>query len=428
LVVWCLRLIGAAPFPLLSEPMQQVIPVNPDLLRWARVEAGYSLPDAASRAKIAAPRKGKNRPEQTAVDRLAGWENGSNAPSLSQLERLAKAYRRPLITFFLPKPPEKMAAMPDFRTLGGSTAGADSPEFSALRRRIAVLQQELRDLSKDAGSEKLSFIGSISDDTPVSDFVGDIRRTLGVKVEDQMHTRDGGDLFRLLRSAAQRAGIYVLVVGDLGTHHSSIAVDEFRGMALADELAPMVVINPNDRTPARLFTLMHELAHLWLGSTGISSFDALCAKWEPTDFCGGAGHGSRERLCNSVAGEFLVPEADLLTLWEATKESPELAAKTLATRFKVSEAVLGRRLLDLGLISGDAYAKLLAKCMARWKKLKDDKPKDGGAPRPETMDKFRLGEKTIQTLISAAQAGHIGFHHAARLMNIPVSRFDKVAQ
>jgi Zn-dependent peptidase ImmA (M78 family)/transcriptional regulator with XRE-family HTH domain len=396
--------------------MQQAIPVNPEILRWARVEAGFSLGGAASRAGISAPRKEKDGRGRTAIDRLAGWESGSDAPSLPQLEQLAKAYRRPLATFFLPGPPEKMAGTEDYRTVAGGASKADSPEFSALRRKVAVLHRALRDLSIDAGSQELAFIGSLSDRTPVPNFVGDMRRALGVGTEDQMRAKDEDGLFRFLRSAAQGAGIYVLLMGDLGSHHTAVGVDEFRGMAIADGLAPVVVVNPNDSRAARLFTLMHELAHLWLGSRGISSFDALGT---------GTGYGSRERLCNRVAGEFLVPEANLRTALETTKESPAHAAAAIAKRFNVSEAALGRRLLDLGIIGGDEYGGLLAKCAARWKKLKDEKSGAGGAPKAEIMDRFRLGEKTMRTLISAAEAGRIGFQDAARLMGIPVSRFDK---
>jgi Zn-dependent peptidase ImmA (M78 family)/transcriptional regulator with XRE-family HTH domain len=394
--------------------MQQAIPVNPEILRWARVEAGFSLSDATSRAGISAPRQEKDGRGRTAADRLAGWESGNNAPSLPQLERLAKAYRRPLVTFFLSGPPEKMAGVEDYRKVTGGASKADSPEFSALRRKVTVLHRVLRDLSIDAGNQELPFVGSLSDDKLVPDFVGDIRRVLGVGIEDQMRVKDEDDLFRLLRSAAQGAGIYVLLMGDLGSHHTAVGVDEFRGMAIADGLAPVVVVNPNDSRAARLFTLMHELAHLWLGSRGISSFDALGT---------GVGYDSRERLCNRVAGEFLVPEANLRAALEAAKESPCHAAAAVAKRFKVSEAALGRRLLDLGLIGGDEYGGLLAKCAARWKKLKDERP--GGAPKSEVMDRFRLGEKTMRTLISAAEAGRIGFQDAARLMGVPVSRFDK---
>lgn len=401
------------------EQMQQTIPINPDMLRWARVEAGYSLSDAATCARISSPRKKKNEPELTAVDRLADWENGKDTPSLNQLEQLASAYKRPLITFFLPKPPEKIVTVPDFRTLGDRATPADSPKFSALRRKLAILHRELCDLSKDVGITKLPFVGSLSEETPVAEFVENIRHVIGVTAEDQRRVKNSDELLKHLRAAAQKAGIYVLFVGNLGSHHTNVSVDEFRGIAFANDLAPMVVINPNDTKAAQVFTFIHELAHLWLGSSGISSFNALGTS---------TGDSSKEKLCNRIAAEFLVPEADLMAVWKPCEETLNQAVNTIAKRFKVSGAVIGRRLLDFSIISNDEYSKLLAIYLARWKKTKEGQPKSSGAPKPEILDRFRLGEKTIHTFISAAQAGRIGFQDAARLMNIPVSRFDKVMQ
>jgi len=397
--------------------MQQAVPVNPEVLRWARIEAGYSLSDAAERAGITPPRRKKDSPEQTAEDRLADWEEGRDTPSYAQLKGIASAYRRPLFTFFLPEPPTKMAAMADYRTVGSKAHPADTPEFSALRRRLTILHHELRDLLKAAGSQELPFIGSMSEDTPVKEFAESLRSVLNVRIEEQVGIRDEAALLAYLRVSAQDAGIFVIFAGNLGSHHSKISADEFRGIAIADELAPMVVVNPNDVMAAKVFTLVHELAHLWLGSKAISSFNALAQR---------SVDNHREKLCNLVAAEFLVPESDLREEWKEPECDIGQAAKKLAKHFHVSEAVIARRLLDLECIGGDEYGELLAIYQDRWKKAKDKQSEQGGAPPPAMMDKYRLGEKTIHTIIGAANEGRIGLQDAARLMNIPVSRFDKV--
>jgi len=397
---------------------QETIPVNPTILKWARKEAGLSLQDVVSRAKITPPRPKKDEPKQTAEARLAIWEEGSDAPTLNQLEQIAAVYRRPLITFFLSEPPKKVSAVADFRMVQGKQSVADSPEFAALRRRLALLHQELRALAEDSGSLKLSFIGSLSTDTPVDVFVQNIRTVLDiVDAEKQRCVRDEAGLLTYLRTAAQDAGIYVLFEGNVGSHHSNISVEEFRGMALTDELAPLIVINPNDTKTAMLFTFVHELAHLWLGSSGISNFNAL---ENNGNYC------DNEKLCNNVAAEFLVPENELRSKWKIPEGTLIQAVDAVAKNFKVSGAVTGRRLLDVGIIKNQEYGELLASYKVRWKKRKETQSQTGGAPEPATMDKFRLGKKTIHTLISAAQDGRIGLQDAARLMNIPVSRFEKV--
>ena len=246
---------------LLRKVMQkQSIPINPTILQWARLEAGLSLYEAASRAKITPPRKRKDEPALTAEDRLAAWEEGKGTPSLNQLENIASAYRRPLLTFFLAQPPQKTAAMADFRTVGNRPSSADTPEFAALRRRIILLHQELRALAEDAGNPKLSFVGSLNENTPLHQFVSTLRTTLGFTVEEQRRVRNEDAMFGYLRDLAQNIGIYVLLEGNVGSHHSNVSVEEFRGIALADELVPMVVVNPNDAKAAMVFTLVHELA------------------------------------------------------------------------------------------------------------------------------------------------------------------------
>jgi len=397
--------------------MPQSVPVNPEILRWARNEAGYSLSDAVTHAGITPPRKKKDSPELTAEDRLAAWEEGLDTPSYAQLKGIASAYKRPLFTFFLPEPPTKMVTMADYRTLGNRTSPKDTPEFSALRRRLIILHHELRELLREAGSQKLPFIGSMSEDASVKEFAESIRSVLNAKIEEQAGTGDEKTLLKYLRTSAEDAGIFVIYAGNLGSHHSKISAEEFRGIAIADELAPMVVVNPNDVDVAKVFTLVHELAHLWLGSKAISSFNALAQK---------SADSHREKLCNRVAAEFLVPESDLRDKWEVSECDIEQGVKNLGKHFHVSEAVIARRLLDLDCIGSDDYGNLLAIYQARWKNIKDKQSEQDSAPSPAVMDKYRLGEKTIHTIIGAANEGRIGLQDAARLMNIPVSRFDKV--
>jgi len=263
----------------------------------------------------------------------------------------------------------------------------------------------------------LPFIGSMSEDAPVKEFAESIRTVLKVRIEEQVGIGDEKTLLKYLRTSAEDAGIFVIFAGNLGSHHSKISAEEFRGIAIADELAPMVVVNPNDVDAAKVFTLVHELAHLWLGSKAISSFNALTQK---------SADSHREKLCNRVAAEFLVPESDLRDKWKMSECDIEQAVKKLGKHFHVSEAVIARRLLDLDYIGGDDYGNLLAIYQARWKNIKDQQSERGGAPLSAVMDKYRLGKKTIHTVIGATNEGRIGLQDAARLMNIPVSRFDKV--
>ncbi len=100
----------------------------------------------------------------------------------------------------------------------------------------------------------------------------------------------------LLRSKVEAVGIFVLLIGNLGSHHTAISVEAFRGFALADTVAPFIVINDQDAAVAWSFTLLHELAHLWLGKTGVS---------------GRRPDAQIEKFCNDVAALILLPQHEL---------------------------------------------------------------------------------------------------------------------
>ncbi len=401
---------------------QQAIPINPAILQWARLEAGLSLHDAVQRAKITAPRTPKDTPALTAEERLEAWENGRDAPSLGQLESVAKAYRRPLITFFLPAPPQKIKGIPDFRTVGNTHTAQDSPEFSALKRKIVLLHDELRILAEEERKPPLAYIASLTTSTPVQEFVSAMRRTLGATFEEQCKVRDETAMLRYLRTHAHATGIFVLFEGNLGSHHSSVSPEEFRGIAFADKYVPLIAINPNDAKAAMVFTFVHELAHLWLGCSGISNFTAMGLSPQT---------GDHESFCNRIAAEFLVPEQAIRA---KLKEYPiqqgaadlHMSLDSLGKFFKVSGAMIATRLLNLNYIDNRDYSGLLAIYQARWAKKKERQSQQEGAPSPAIMAKYRLGEKVIQSFIGAARDGRVSLQDAARILGVPVRRFGEI--
>ena len=154
-------------------------------------------------------------------------------------------------------------------------------------------------LDDDDDLVPLSFVGSATIDTPVERLIGAIRAALALQPSDLRAARNPDEAFRLLRSHAEQAGVFVLALGDLGSYHTELSVEVFRGFALTDEFAPFVVINPRDSAAARCFTLLHELVHLWISEPGISGGDPL----DPV-----------EVFCNNVASNFLLPDEELATL------------------------------------------------------------------------------------------------------------------
>jgi len=268
--------------------------VNPDILRWARETAGLSLEEAAQKLGITAARGSEP------VDRLLQMETGEVAPTRPQLVTMSKQYRRPLLSFYLSVPPRRGDRGQDFRTLPAAFALIDNALVDAVVRDIRSRQALVRaTLEEEDEAEALPFVGTARISEQPSALANRIAETLAFDLASYRRCRSIADAVSYLRSRIEAAKIFVLFVDNLGSHHTEVSVDVFRGFALADEVAPFIAVNANDSKGAQSFTMIHELVHLWLGLTGVSGRD---------------GERDIEKFCNDVAGEFLLPASDLRQL------------------------------------------------------------------------------------------------------------------
>ncbi len=395
-------------------PMRQEAPINHIILEWARRQTDFTPEQAVMRAGI----KDLKSKGLTAQERLVKWESGQEKPTLNELELIAKAYRRPLLTFFLSEPPRVVTSLQDFRTFGDRPVAKSSPEFAAFRRQIEVLQKAVRRLVEEAGGKRIEFIGSSTMDvTPVL-IAQAIRNQLQFSLTDQQKVLSSEELFNTLRNKIGEAGVFVIRKADLGSAHSKILLEEFRGLVISDPIAPFIVVNPNDARPALLFTLVHELVHLWLGESGISNFDAL--KINSSDY------QDREVFCNNVAAEFLVPQRVLMMEWQdAMHGELESTIQSLANKFKVSRVVIARRLLDLEQITGDAYWEMYNRWRNEWTIVREQQKEQEGGPGYFIVTKSKLGSKLLNTVIGAAFGGQLSLGNASKLLGIKVDYFNK---
>jgi Zn-dependent peptidase ImmA (M78 family)/transcriptional regulator with XRE-family HTH domain len=260
---------------------------NPEVFRWARESAGLSLEQAAKALSIV----------PASLDAI---EAGQKVPSRTALSNMAKTYHRSLLTFYLPAPPRKGDRGEDFRTVVAQRTIEADADVDALLRDLRARHSLVRTiLEEDDDVKPLPFVGSAHLADGAQALCRSIEQMLGITRVEYRQQRDAESAFSLLRECAEDAGVFVLLIGNLGSHHSAIPVEAFRGFAIADRIAPFIVINDGDAKAAWSFTLLHELAHLWLGTTGVSG--------------GGAPDSAIERFCNEVAGEFLLPRADART-------------------------------------------------------------------------------------------------------------------
>lgn len=274
--------------------LQAMPNVNPDILRWARETAGLSPEDAVRHLDM------KDARGISAKDRLIALEKGDDLPSESMLDKMAKRYHRPLLAFYLRQIPPKGDRGEDFRKLPESVDRIQEGIVDAVVRNIRVRQGLVRGGLEVAGEAvTLPFIGSMQREDGVHAVAESIGEVLDFDRNSYWNKPDLRSAFAYLRARAENSGIFVILVDNLGSRHTAISVDAFRGFASADDIAPFVAINANDSPGAWSFTLAHELAHLWVGSSGLSGSNADIGI---------------EKFCNDVSGEFLLSHDEALGL------------------------------------------------------------------------------------------------------------------
>jgi Zn-dependent peptidase ImmA (M78 family)/transcriptional regulator with XRE-family HTH domain len=376
---------------------EQSINVNPELIRWAVERSGRSLETLARY-----------------LPRIGRWESGEAQPTLKQLEKLARKTWTPLGYFFLAEPPEEKLPVPDFRTARDEPVRRPSPNLIDTLHTMQRRQAWMRDYLVEMGHERLSFIGSAKISENIETVAKSIRRELGMSDGWAGRISSWTDALRVLREAAEGAGVLVVINGVVGNDtHRKLDPAEFRGFVLADDYAPLVFINGSDARSAQMFTLAHELAHLWIGEGGIFDLPEMQS-----------GSDRREVFCNRVAAEFLVPAAELKRFWpNANREAEPFQA--IAREFKVSPIVAARRALDLNLIDQPRF-------FAFYRAYQSDerrtaaKAKGGGDFY--NNQNVRLGKRFARAVMLAAKEGRLLYREAYSLTGLQGATFDKYAK
>jgi Zn-dependent peptidase ImmA (M78 family) len=274
--------------------------------------------------------------------RLAAWESGEARPTLKQLENYAKATHTAIGYLFLPTPPVESVPIPDFRTVGNVHIDQPSPDLLDTIYLCQQRQEWYRDFARSVGDKPLPFVGSATTKSDIAATAASIRSAVGLDLEERRQTPTWTDALRRFIDQADMLGVLVMVSGVVGSNnHRKLDPEEFRGFALSDDLAPLVFINGADTKSAQMFTLAHELAHIWLGLSALSDAGPLAAPSLDVEI-----------WCNQVAAELLVP---ITVLRDEFRPDADLTgeADRLARRFKVSKLVILRRICDAGGITRD---------------------------------------------------------------------------
>jgi Zn-dependent peptidase ImmA (M78 family) len=372
------------------------VAVNPQVLSWALERSGQA---AAVQDKF---------------PQLHKWLQGVSEPTLRQLEEFARATATPFGYLLLDQPPEESLPIPHFRTLAGQAPRRPSADLLETVYSVQRRQAWLREYLESEGEEPLAFVGSARTQDAPQAVAARMREALELQPDWAQRlptwTHALGELLRRM----EERGITVVVSGIVGNNtRRKLDPAEFRGFVLVDAYAPFVFVNGADGKAAQMFTLAHELAHVWLGSS--AAFDLW--NLEPAE-------DATEQACNRIAAEFLVAEEAMRQAWPSVwrEEDPFQA---LARRFKVSSLVVARRALDLRLISRDAFFEFY-EAYAQDERRRTSRQTEGG--NFYATQTLRLGRRFAETLVRATREGKISYKEAYRLTGLYGQTFERFAK
>jgi Zn-dependent peptidase ImmA (M78 family) len=375
--------------------MSARVEVSPRLLAWARRRSGLTVDDLVRR-----------------FPGLGAWERGEQLPTFKQLEGYAKATHTPIGFLFLPEPPEEQVPIPDYRTMGDKGIRRPSPDLLDTIYQCEQRQDWYREFAQVNQEKLVEFVGSLTTATPPVAAAATIREALRFDPGERGST--WAEALRRLISRAEELGFLIMVNGVVGSNtHRKLDPREFRGFALADPLAPLVFVNGADTKAAQIFTVVHELTHLWLGGAALDDADLTAAVSPDT-----------ERWCNQVAAEVLLPLS-------AVTESPQVAdlaaeAERLAQRFKVSTLVALRRIYDAGRLNWDDYQAAYRAEFERIRGLMSERTSGGG--NFFNTQPARVSRRFAQAVIASTLEGQTLYRDAFQMLGFKkLSTFNELA-
>ncbi len=362
--------------------MMETLKLSPEILEWAADQSGSTLEEIA--------RKISNR-------RAAVITRGEL--TTAEAVKFSKFAGVPFGYLFLDSPPDhRKLPLADFRTLVEPVPL--SKDFYATFDDIEFKQNWYRTYLQNEQVAPLDFVGRFASKQSNAIVIAkDIRHTLSISDDEIQAQKNADALYSLMASRAEANGILIFKNGIVGNNtRRALSVKEFRGFVISDRYAPAIFINGVDAPTAWVFTLAHELAHIWLGESGISDMSP-------------SSEDKHERFCNAIAAEVLIPSEKFLALWDAVDGDVDRKMEFVRSHTKVSTYVIARRALEMGRISRDYYNQL-------YKRLYEAaRNKDRSGGNFYNTFPLRNSKKFTDFVTSLAIRGKISFREAGNLLN-----------
>lgn len=377
--------------------------INGKMMEWARKRAGFEL-DRLAKGNVT-------------TKKLKAWEDGDEHPTPNQAMALAEKLGISYAMLFMPNvPAPDDPPIADLRTVSGERIKNPSLAFRDVLNTTLIRQDWVRDERKDQDVKPLKFVGRFTVDSDAQDVAAHMRDELELSSSDREECIDYEAFIKHLVSRAEGLGVLVMRSALVGHDtHRKLDVKEFRGFALSDPLAPVIFINDADAKAAQVFTIAHELAHLWIGADGVSDRTPN-HKEESTN--------KIELFCDQVAAELLVPEAEFNRVW---KDGPvKNAAQAIARHFRVSTLVALRRAKDLHRIDFDSFMDAVNEEYDRYRALdqkKRDKQKEKETQGGNFWASFdiRNGKVLNTSVANAVATNRASFTEASTLLGVSIA-------
>lgn len=352
------------------------------------------------------------------MNNIMQWLSGTKTPTFNQIEDFSKKTNIPLGYFFLQTPPVEQMKLLEYRTVDSIQLANPSRNLIDTFYEMENVQDWMRDYRQETGFDVLPIVRCMKNTKDAQEVVDRIRSDLELDTVWCEKCRDSREAFGYIRSRLETCGILVMMNGVVGKNtHRTLDINEFRAFAMVDEWAPLIFINAADSNGARLFSLLHEAAHIWLGVD-----DLYNDRHNRVD-----GVSIVEVMCNAVAGELLVPKQVFLEKWEnGTTADIYAFIGELAAHFRCGESVIARKALDCKKITQDVYHKVVQTAIDNYNQMKENREKPGGNYY-KTMGS-RLDGHFVKALCESINMGRTSYTEAYRLTNTSSKTFPEIAQ
>jgi Zn-dependent peptidase ImmA (M78 family) len=381
-------------------PSSVALPINPQLLAWAREESGFDVFRVAKRLNVK-------------QEKVEAWEAGDRRPTLRQIEKLARFFHRPLSVFFLPKPPQLQPLAAEYRRLPDVVPGHESPELRLALRQMLTRRENALNLLGELGESVPVFSLSARLNESPAQVGARLRAAAGISSDEQRTWHNEWRAWTAWRTAVESLGVLVFQFG-------KVTLGEVRGLALLRTPLPVVGINGKEIPEAKCFTAMHEIVHLMLAA-GHEEVPAI------QDTRSGEDWQNIERFAEVAASHALVPESFLRSEIESLRLTASTwdidSVRRLARRFRITPLATATRLRESGFMSWALYRAWRHDWDAYVARLPE---RNKGFATPVSKAIGRNGRPFTQLVLEALSANRITPVTAARYLDLKFEHFDKL--